>query len=196
MAIVSSLRREAGALNGQKAASGWLGWIGWAWGLAGFLALLVFAVYRLAPIAWHSLQQSLDWRHWLVFAVNTLLMAYYEGYKGFQKGYSPRVVSRAEYIRRHPRMLWVMLAPFFCMAYFHATRRRVVAAWVLTVSIMILILLFTLLPEPWKGLLDAGVVLGLSWGFVATVAAMLRVMAGGEPVDPELPPAAAESGGR
>jgi hypothetical protein len=165
-----------------------LGWLGWFWGLAGFLAVLVYAIVRLAPIAWHSLQQPLGVAHWLVFGVNLLMMAYYEGYKGFQKGYSPRVVARAEYLRAHPRLLLVLLAPAFCMGYFHSTRRRMIAAWVLTVSIVILVILIRLLPQPWRGLLDAGVVLGLSWGLVATLAAAVQVMWGGRaPVNPELP---------
>ena len=169
----------------------WLGRVGWIWGLAGFLGLMVFAIVRLAPIALNSLQQSLDWRHWLVFGVNLVLMAYYEGYKGFQKGYSPRVVARAEHLRKHPTLLSVALAPAFCMAYFHATRRRLISAWVLTISIIILILLFTLLPEPWKGLLDAGVVLGLSWGVVATVIAAVQVVTGARAAaNPELPESA------
>ncbi len=166
----------------------WLGWIGWCWGLAGFLGLLVFAIVRLAPIAWQALQQSLGWAHWLVFGVNLVMMAYYEGYKGFQKGYSPRVVARAEYLRAHPGWLAVLLAPAFCMAYFHSTRRRMVSVWILTVTIVMLVVLIRLLPQPWRGLLDAGVVLGLSWGVVATVVAAVQVMSGArEPVNPDLP---------
>lgn len=168
----------------------WLGTLGWYWGLGGFLALLLFAIYRLAPIAANSLQQTLDWRHWMVFGVNLGFMAYYEGYKGFQKGYSPRVVARATYLRENPSWLPVLLAPFFCMAYFQATKRRIISAWVLTIAIVVLVLLFTQLPEPWKGLLDAGVVLGLSWGLLATLNEAVQVYLGRrQTVDPEMPTA-------
>ncbi len=37
----------------------------------------------------------------------------------------------------------------------------------LTLGIIVLILLVRLLPQPWRGILDAGVIVGLVWGFVA-----------------------------
>ena len=50
------------------------------------------------------------------------------------------------------------------MAYFHAPKKRVIATCALTVMIIVFILVFRLIPQPWKGLLDFGVVFGLAWG--------------------------------
>ena len=59
-----------------------LGNIAFCWGLGGFLALLFYAIYRLAPIAWETLQQPLTALQYVVLIVNTLFMAHSEGYKG------------------------------------------------------------------------------------------------------------------
>lgn len=147
-----------------------LGQIGLIWGLGGFIVLLLFAIYRLAPIAWHGITQPLGPLHWAVLLINTLFMAYSEGYKGFQRAYSPRVVARAWHLRDNPKLWIVVLAPMFCMAYFLAPRKRVITSWVLTIAIIILIIIFHRLPDPWRGILDAGVVVGLSWGIAATLA--------------------------
>lgn len=166
-----------------------LGNIAFYWGLGGFLALLVFAIYRLAPIAWSTLQQPLTAFQYVVLIANTLFMAHSEGYKGFQKAYSPRVVARAAYLRQKANWLTAVLAPFFCMTYFAAPKKRILTSWILTCAIIVLIIIVQRLPVPWRGILDAGVVVGLSWGIIATLVFSLRYfMAGSTPVDPEVMP--------
>ncbi len=157
------------------------------WGLGGFIALLVYAIARLAPIAWEALQQPMSLLQLAVLAGNTLFMAYSEGYKGFQKGYSPRVVARAAWLKDNATVWLTVLAPLFCMAYFAAPRKRLLTTWILTIAIIILVIIFHRLPQPWRGILDAGVVVGLSWGIIATLVAAGRYLLSGEPPgDPEV----------
>jgi len=164
-----------------------LGHAAMLWGLGGFLLLLIFAVYRLAPIAWNTLQEPLSALQYLVLVVNCVFMAHSEGYKGFQKAYSPRVVARAEYLREHATPLLTLLAPFFCMTYFAAPRKRLLTSWILTVAIIILVIIVQRLPSPWRGILDAGVVIGLSWGIVSTGYFAWRVFVSGHAAsDPEV----------
>ncbi len=144
-----------------------MGTLGAIWGIAGVTLLLGSAVYRLAPLAVNAFLYEFYWYHWLSLALIVLFMAYAEGYRGFQQRFSPRVAARARYLKEHPRVLHVVLAPFFCMGYFHATRRRKITSVSLTVGIVILVLLVRLLPQPWRGIIDAGVVLGLIWGLVS-----------------------------
>lgn len=136
--------------------------------------LLVYAVWRLTPIAFESLQMPLNWKHWLVLVVNVFFMAYSEGYKGFQKSFAPRFAARAKHLLRNTTLLQLLLAPLFCMSYFHAPKRRVIATCILTAVIIAFILSFRLLPQPWKGLLDAGVVIGLVWGIIACLLLCLK----------------------
>lgn len=139
------------------------------WGITGFFLLLGFAVYRLTPVALQALNSELNWLHWLVFIANLLFMAYFEGYRGFQQAYSPRLAARARYLSQHSTPLRILLAPLFCMGYFDAPKRRLIATWILTAMIITLIILFRQLPQPWRGIMDAGVVVGLSWGIVVTL---------------------------
>lgn len=134
------------------------------------------------------------WYHWLVLIGNTLFMAYSEGYKGFQLGFAPRIAARARHLVDHPRLLHVLLAPLFCMGYFHTTRRRLISVYVLTVCIVILVFLFHQLSQPWRGILDAGVVVGLSWGICSLLWFSVKA-AVSEVFDysPELPPTSVAS---
>ena len=146
-----------------------MGAVGAIWGVAGFGLFLVWVLVRLTPLAVEATAYNWTWLQWSVLIVNTGLMAYLEGYRGFQKGFSPMVVARAIYLKDHPRLLHVLLAPIFCMGYFHATKRRKTRTTSLTVMIIIFIIIVRLLPQPWRGIIDVGVLVGLSWGLVSLV---------------------------
>ncbi len=164
------------------------GIFGAAWGLAGVCALLFFAVYRLSGMTLNSFAHDLDWRHWTLLVVNTLFMAHAEGYRGFQKGYSPRVVARAQHLMANPVPFRVAVAPLFVMGYFATTRRRLISTYLLTIMIVSLILVFQQLTQPWRGMLDFGVVVGLTWGLVSIAFFAFRAFSGGSFThSPELP---------
>lgn len=144
--------------------------IGVGWAVTGIGLLLGFAIARLAPIALGALGSPLLWPHWIALTAFVGLMAYAEGYKGFQRSFSPRFGARCRYLYHHPTPLRVLLAPLFCMSYFDATRRRRISSWLLTLMIIGLILVVQQMPQPWRGIIDAGVCVGLLWGLAATTA--------------------------
>ncbi|HEY5658307.1 MAG TPA: hypothetical protein VIY27_11025 [Myxococcota bacterium] len=146
------------------------GAVGAFWGVAGVVALLASAVYRLGALAIDAFSYPFFWYHWVSLVLVVAFMAYSEGLMGFQRGFSPRVASRARYLRAHPRLHFVVLAPLFCMGFFHATRRRRISSFTLTAGIVVLVLSVRLLPQPWRGIVDAGVVVGLAWGLVSLIA--------------------------
>jgi hypothetical protein len=139
------------------------------WGLTGVILLLGSAVYRLTPLAVDAWSYELSWYHWIFFAFVLLFMAYAEGYRAFQQGFSPRVAARARYLRTHRNALHALLAPLFCMGYFHAPKRRRITSISVTAGIIVLIILVRLLPQPWRGIVDAGVVVGLAWGLISLI---------------------------
>jgi hypothetical protein len=139
------------------------------WGLFGVILLLGSAVFRLTPLAVDAWSYELSWYHWIFFAFVLLFMAYAEGYRAFQQGFSPRVAARARYLRTHRNALHAFLAPLFCMGYFHAPKRRRITSLSVTAGIIVLIILVRLLPQPWRGIVDAGVVVGLAWGLVSLI---------------------------
>jgi hypothetical protein len=144
-----------------------VGVCGALWGVAGVLALLGFAVLRLMGRVIDMFGYDLRWYHWLTLLLVVFFMAYTEGYRGFQRAFSPRVAARAKYVYHFPRLLHVLAAPVFCMGYFHIHRRRQIGIFVLTSLIVLIIGLMRFVDQPWQGIVDAGVVVGLTWGIVS-----------------------------
>jgi hypothetical protein len=159
--------------------------------------LLVQAVWRLGARAWEAIASGqMSAAQWLLLVVVVIFMAWSEGYRGFQKAFSPRVVLRAFHLSRHPDALTAVAAPLFCMGLIGATRRRMTVSWVLVVGIVVLVGLVRLLDQPWRGIVDAGVVVGLAWGIVSILVFFLRTLAGSPPPgDLDLPAAAHQLSG-
>jgi hypothetical protein len=153
-----------------------VGYLGAAWGAVGVLALLGFAVYRLAPKALAAYEGGLSKGQWVVAGLFCVFMAYSEGYRGFQDRFSPRTAARIRYLRDRPRLLHTILAPLFAMGYFHATRRTKITAYALSGGIVLLVSLVHLLEQPWRGIIDAGVVLGLGWGIATLTWSVARAL--------------------
>ena len=107
-------------------------------------------------------------RHWLLLLANVGFMAYSEGYRGFQLGYSPRLARRVAHIRQAGSTLDCVLAPIYAMGFYSAPLPRLLITYLVTLGIIVLILLFHQISQPWRGILDAGVVIGLIWGLIAT----------------------------
>ncbi|MDH4162478.1 MAG: hypothetical protein OEW15_07280 [Nitrospirota bacterium] len=165
-----------------------LGSAGMIWGVAGVLMLLLSAAIRLWSKAIDAFSHPFTWEHWVSLVIIVLGMAYMEGYKGFQQSFSPRTAARAKYLRHHPSMRNILLAPFFCMGYFHATKRRMTASISLTLGIIVLVVLVSFIAQPWRGIIDAGVVVGLIWGIVSLFIFSIKAWGGGHyPYSPEVP---------
>jgi hypothetical protein len=164
-----------------------LGCIGAVWGFCGVFAFVGYAVVRLSPYAVEAVCSDLAWYHWAFLVPWLVFMGVGEGYRGFQQAFSPRVVARALYLARHPKPVRVALAPVFCMGFFHATRRRRIVAFCLTGGIVMLVVIVSQLSQPWRGLIDAGVVLGLVWGLAAMLAFAFKALTGPYTVPPETP---------
>jgi hypothetical protein len=162
------------------------GTVALAWGVAGFTALLLVAVVRLAPIALDAFSYPWQAMHYAAFTANLWFMAWYEGYRGFQRSYSPRLAARAHHLYRHATRAQTALAPLVCMGFVHAPRRRRIAAWLLTAAIIVVVMIYRALPQPWRGILDAGVVVGLLWGMAATLYEVYRQFHRGSAVDAEM----------
>lgn len=150
-----------------------------SWGIFGVLLLLSQAIWRLTPLALEPIQKNmLTPALWVLYIGWALLNAYMEGYRGFHRSYSPMVAARALHLGEHPKPLHVLLAPFFCMAFFAATRARLIVSWTLLGVISFLIWLMRQVPQPWRGIIDIGVVVGLAWGTLSIVVWFIRGLQG------------------
>ena len=90
------------------------------------------------PVAWHAMTAPLTAGHWIALAGVVLAMAFFEGYRGFQQGFSPRVAARARHLSLHPTPLRTLLAPLFCIGYFGAPRARRIASIAVSAGIVVL----------------------------------------------------------
>lgn len=144
-----------------------LGSLAALWGYTGILLIFGSAIYRLSQISWQMFGQPMQVYHWAALAFSLVFMGFAEGYRGFQCGFSPRVAARIQYLSRNVTPVRLLLAPLFCMGFFHATRRRQIVTFCLTLGILMLVMLVHQLEQPWRGIIDAGVVLGLCWGIVS-----------------------------
>jgi hypothetical protein len=165
------------------------GLIGVIWGFTGVVGLIGYAIIQLSHVAIDAFAHTWLGHHWLALAGIVVFMAYSEGYRGFQQAFSPRTVARTLYLYEHPTALRVLLAPLFCMGYFHIIKRRQIVIIGLTVFIIVLIILVRLLHQPWRGIVDAGVVVGLTWGLVSLLLFAGKALLSSEsfPYSPDVP---------
>jgi xanthine/uracil permease len=73
------------------------------------------------------------------------------------------------------------------MGFFHSERRRKIVTFTLTIGILIIIQVVHHVPQPWRGIIDAGVVLGLLWGIVSLTLFTLKAFFGEHDHSPEVP---------
>jgi hypothetical protein len=158
------------------------------WGAGGFALLLVKAIVTLTPLALEPVRDGMLLWQWLLYAGSIVGNTYVEGYRAFHLQAAPRVVVRAFHLARNPRKLHVILAPLYCMSLIHATRRRLTIAWCVYLGIVVLVILVRQVPQPWRGMVDAGVVVALSFGLASLGWHFVRALGGQlPPMSPELP---------
>jgi hypothetical protein len=140
--------------------------LGAIWGILGVTLILGSATARVWPHVSDAFNVGLSPLEWIVLILWCVLMVVAEGYRGFQKLFSPRVAARTWHLVNHGRPVDLILAPLYCIGYFHATRKRMIASWSLTAGITLIVVIVRYLPQPWRGIIDSGVVLGLFYGLI------------------------------
>lgn len=159
------------------------------WGVGGAMALLSWGVARVWPHAWEPvLDGSLTAFHWALYAFMIVFNAWTEGYKTFQKSITPRVLARAQYVTDHPERVSALAIPFFVAGFFGMQRRALIVRYIVLAVIVAIIVGMRFVPQPWRGIVDAGVVVGLGWGVIAMGVGLVRMLMGWKPdSDPQLP---------
>ncbi len=150
-----------------------------SWGVFGVLALCFRAVMNLTPLAMEPwiegglgpVQMALCML-WIVFN------AYAEGWRGFHKAFAPRTVGRAFRLGKSPSLVRILFAPAIAMGLFQACRKRIIVSWSLLIAIVLVVILVRMLPQPWRGIIDGGVVVGLVLGMLSLVYFHVRAIGG------------------
>jgi hypothetical protein len=149
------------------------------WGIAGIAVLLGNTILRLTGIVGEGLSNYpiAPWQ-WGVLLGWVAFMGWTEGYQGFQRGYSRRVVIRSLQLSQETAILPRVLAPLVCMGLMYAPRARMIFSWILVLGIAALVASMRMVPQPWRAIIDAGVVVGLSWGLIAMLVYFAQAVRG------------------
>ncbi len=165
-----------------------MGILGAIWGVGGVLALLGYAIFRLTPPTIDAFSHTFQWYHWTFLIINTAFVLYFKAFRGFQRGLSPRIAARARHLRQHPTLLAVLAAPLYCMGYFHIIKRKQIGTIMMTIGMIGLIILVRFAIQPWRGIIDGSIVLGLSWGFLTILGYSIQALTSKDfDVSPQLP---------
>jgi hypothetical protein len=166
------------------------------WGAAGVAYILVKAIRRVLPVALEPFTKGdgivpLTNFQLVAYVLTCLFFAYAEGYKGFQVKFSPLVVARSFTLQpKSSPIHHLLLAPLYSMGLFHATKKRMIVSWSVTVGVATIVAAVKRMPYPWRNIVDAGVVIGLSWGTISILGGyIISLLTGIAPigVDPAIP---------
>lgn len=148
------------------------------WAVAGVAALLVRALGTLGPIAVEAVfDHPLSLPQWGLLTGWVVFNAYAEGVMGFHRKFSPRVASRALALgKSRPGALRILLAAPYAMGLFDAPRRVMLTSWTVLAFIVALVATIRYLAQPWRGIIDAGVVVGLAIGLASLVWCFARAL--------------------
>lgn len=165
-----------------------ISYIGVIWAIFGLTLIFVPAIFRIIPYATEALKFGLSLHQWILLIIWCIFMLFTEGYRGFQKQFSPRVASRTLFLLKgKPRFVDILLAPLFCMGFFHATKRVIIANWSIASGVTLLVIIVRHFSQPWRGIIDMGVALGLSYGLITIYYFLYLALKTRKPVvDPEL----------
>ena len=143
------------------------GIIGAFWGFIGVSLILLHGMSCVIPHVLSLELSNLNWYHYFFLILSIVILGYTEGYKGFQLSFSPRTAERVNLVSKNPNFKNVIFSPLFCMGFFGISKKRMKITYLLTFSIILLIILIEKMSDPWRGIIDAGVFVGLSWGLLS-----------------------------
>ena len=109
--------------------------------------------------------------------------------QGFQRKFSPLVVVRSQTLTKSSPIHHILLGPLYAMGLFHATRKRKIVSWSVSLGVAGIVACVKKMPYPWRNIVDAGVICGLTWGSVSILLNWIRVVLLKKEldVDPALP---------
>jgi hypothetical protein len=168
------------------------------WGTGGVLYILAKAIKRVLPIALEPFVAGavpLNQVQLGAYIATCLWFAYVEGYKGFQLKFSPLVVKRSFTLvpgKNGTSWYHFVLAPFYSMGLVHATKKRKIISWSVSIGVAGIVAAVKRFPYPWRNIVDAGVVVGLTWGSLSILLIYVKSWMTGQPpqqIDAALPTA-------
>ena len=155
-----------------------------AWAMLGVfqvIAILGIAIRRLVPIALQPfVNQDFLAHHWAMFALSVVTMAYVEGYRAFHLKFAPLVVNRSFGLADRKGFFNCLFAGPFSMGLIGATKKRAIVSWGVSIGVFCVVFLVKKLPYPWRPIVDAGVISGLTVGSMSILVHCTRALLTGK----------------
>ena len=142
--------------------------------IGGVIAIFSSAIYRLYPHVKKSMSYEFSTLNWIVLAAYLIVMIVGKGYFALHRGFVPRVVNRSEQIIENGKLIDKILAPLYCMGFFKAPRKRMIISYVMIFFIVSFIVSASKIAQPWRGIIDLGVIIGLSLGILSLLSLGLK----------------------
>lgn len=162
-------------------------YLGVVWAVVGLTLIFTSVIVRLIPHFIEALRAGLSFGNWITLLVWCGFMLLSEGYKGFQKQLSPRFASRALYLYNNPHIPHLLLAPLFCIGFIYTTKKRKLSILILSLGILLLVVGVRHIAQPWRGIIDIGVIVGLLYGLASIYYSTIQTMiTKSYSVDPEV----------
>jgi len=146
-------------------------WSAATFGLAVHAILLAEASFRLGERALQTVQRGLSAWDWALMLLSITAFGYGEGYRALHRRFFPHVIARAsELAHREGRGARDFLAaPFYVVSMVQADKRALVRAWLGVALIVCAVFIVRALPEPYRGIVDAGVAVALAIGLASLI---------------------------
>ena len=142
--------------------------------IGGVIAIFSSAIYRLYPHVRESMSYEYSTLNWIVLTAYLIVMIVGKGYFALHRGFVPRVIDRSELLIENGNLIDKLLAPLYCMGFFKAPRKRIIISYVMIFFIVSFIVSASKISQPWRGIIDLGVVVGLSLGILSLLSLGLK----------------------
>jgi len=135
--------------------------------IGGVIAIFSSAIYRLYPHVREGFSIDFKTAHWIVLLSYLMVMIVAKGYFALHRSFVPRIINRSELLVKEGKIIDRILAPFFCMGFFRATKKRLITSYSMLIFVVSFIISASKISQPWRGIMDLGVVVGLSLGILS-----------------------------
>jgi len=135
--------------------------------IGGVILIFSSAIFRLYPHVREGFSNELTLLQWIVLIAYLIIMIIAKGYFALHNSFVPRVINRAELLYEKGSLIDRLFAPFFCMGFFKASGKRIIISYAMLLLIITFIVSASKISQPWRGIIDLGVIVGLSMGILS-----------------------------
>jgi len=135
--------------------------------IGGIIAIFSSAIFRLYPHVKEGFSYQFSTLNWIVMIAYLIIMIVGKGYFALYRSFVPRVINRSKILIAEGKLLDRLLAPLYCMGFFKAPIKRLIISYAMLSFIITFISSASRISQPWRGIIDLGVIVGLSIGIIS-----------------------------